>query len=389
MAAPFDPEVPMFGSSWRLVAAIGVVALVCAGCGGGGGSASNTVFKSASLNGAQETPAVTTAATGSAVFTIDLDSGAIQGVVNTSNIDGSVAHIHEGPVGVASPVIVPLTKGTGGTWSVPDNTMLTPSQVESLKSGNLYVNVHTAANPNGEIRGQIGRQVFFASLTGAQETPPTGSTATGTGVFIFDPATSTMSGTVTTTGVTGIASHMHIGAIGTPAAVAIPFTGGPANYTMPPTVLTADQVTSLGAGNFYANVHSAANPGGEIRGQVYNPVRMANLAGAQETPPNASTGTGSGTLMINPFTRAFSGRMAWSGVNATDAHIHNGAPGVPGAIVIRGTVNKGDPGSLLIDSSTPIADNLFVAFMQGNLYYNVHSAAFPSGEIRGQLTFAP
>src|SRR5262249_22488257 len=128
-------------------------------------------------------------------------------------------------------------------------------------------------------------------------------------------------------------------------------------------------------------------PGGEIRGQVYIPVRMANLSGAQETPPNASNGKGAGTLAINPFTRVVAGRMDWSGVNATDAHIHNAAPGTPGGVGIRGTVARGDPGSLVIVGTDPLADNLLAAFMQNNLYYNVHSATFPSGEIRGQLAF--
>ncbi|HEX3059364.1 MAG TPA: CHRD domain-containing protein, partial [Usitatibacter sp.] len=185
-----------------LASAAAVIGLA-SGCGGTDSKPNTMVVKSASLNGAQETPPVTTFATGTAVFTIDTDSGAISGTVNTSNIEATVAHIHEGPVGVLSPVIIPLTKGDNGTWTVPDGTTLTASQLDSLKNGNLYVNVHTAANPTGEIRGQIGRQVFFASLAGAQETPPTGSTATGTGVFVFDPATSTMSGTVTTTGITG------------------------------------------------------------------------------------------------------------------------------------------------------------------------------------------
>ncbi len=92
---------------------------------------------------------------------------------------------------------------------------------------------------------------------------------------------------------------------------------------------------------------------------------------------------------MNPFTGAIAGRMTWSGVIATDAHIHNAPPGTAGAIVIRGTVTTGDKGQLVIGSTTPLADNLFAAFMLGNLYYNVHSATFPSGEIRGQLAFTP
>src|SRR5258706_62432 len=250
-----------------LAAAAAAIGLA-SGCGSSDSKPNTMVVKAASLNGAKETPAVTTAATGTATFTIDTDSGAIQGTVNTSNIDGNVAHIHEGPVGTASPVIIPLTKADGGTWTVPDGTMLTASQLESLKNGNLYVNVHTTANPGGEIRGQIGRQVFFASLIGAQETPPSGSTATGTGVFVFDPATSTMSGTVTSTGVAGTASHIHIAAVGQSARGAIPFTRGPANYTMPPTVLTDAPVTRLHAGKFYADGYSLGQSGRQIPGQL-------------------------------------------------------------------------------------------------------------------------
>ena len=374
----------------QLVLALGVSMLLSA-CGDNSpnNAAASVIFKTASLNGAQETPAVTTAATGSAFFTVDMGSGMIQGTVTTVGLDGVAAHIHEGPVGAPASVIVPLTQGPTGTWTVPPNTMLSATQLDSLRNGNLYANVHTAANPNGEIRGQIGREVFFATLTGAQEVPATTSTATGTGVFVLDPDTSTMSGTVTTSDVAGTASHIHIAPIGQAAGVSIPFTGGPANWTMPSTVLSAAQLAALGAGGLYANVHSAANPGGEIRGQLYKPVRVANLAGSQETPPNTSSASGTGRFMVNPFTRAIAGRMDWSGVSGTDAHIHNAAAGAPGGIVIRGTVTTGNPGVLLISSSTPLADNLLAAFMLGNLYYNVHSAAFPSGEIRGQLTFSP
>ena len=377
-----------------LFAALGVMALLLSHCGGGGGSTGspNLTVKTAQMNGAQVVPAVTTAGVATGAFTIDLSSGAISGTVITTNIDPTGVSIQEGAVGATSTAsIITLSKGANGMWEVPSGATLTAAQLDSLKNGTLYVSAATTANPNGEIRGQIGRKVFFATLTGAQETPPTTSTATGTGVFVFDPDTGTMSGTVTTTGITGLVAHMHIAAIGQPASPAIPFTGGPANWTMPPTVLTADQITSLGLGNFYANVHSTANPGGEIRGQVYIPVRMANLTGTQETPPNTSTGTGVGTFMVNPFNRSIAGVETFQGVaNPTDSHIHSSAgPGVAGGIVIRGTVTLGNPGKLAIASSTPLSDALLVSFMQGNLYYNVHSQQFPSGEIRGQLSIVP
>ena len=360
-----------------------LVALLLASCGGGGGGSSDAaVFKSVALTGAQENPSVTTAATGVGFISVDEGSGAVRGSISTFGISGSAAHIHEATAGVNGPILIPLAPGANGTWTVPEGSTLTAAQVESFRSGNLYVNVHTPANPGGEMRGQIGRQVYFATLTGAQEVPPSGSAATGTGRWTFDPDTRTLTGTVTQAGVTATAAHLHAGAIGVAAPVTIAFTGGPNNWVSPTTVLTEAQAASLTSGNFYANVHSAAFPGGEIRGQLYLPAKVANLSGAQEIPPNPSTATGTGWLMVNPFTRAVAGRLEWSGVSATDAHIHRAPAGTSGGIVIRGTVA---PGVLTVNPATALSDDLFLAFMQGNLYYNVHSAAFPAGEIRGQL----
>ena len=362
-----------------------LAALLLAGCGSNdGGGPSNTVVKSVSLTGAQENPPVTTAAVGTGTLTFDRNTGAVSGTITTTGITATVAHIHEGPVGVNAPVIVPLTQTSPGVWTVPAGSTLTVPQIESLLAGNLYVNVHTAANPGGEIRAQIGRQVFFARLTGAQEVPAVTTSASGSGSFIFDPETRTLSGTVTTVGVAGTVAHVHTGAVGVAGPITIPMSGGP-TWTLPATVLTEAQVADLLGGLMYANVHSAANPGGEIRGQIHLPVRVATLSGAQEVPPNSSTATGSGSLMINPVTGAVAGRLDWSGVNATDAHIHRAAAGVAGGIVIRGTVVTGNNGSLVINQATPLTEDLYAAFLLGNLYYNVHSAAFPPGEIRGQL----
>ena len=56
-------------------------------------------------------------------------------------------------------------------------TVLTPAQLASLDAGELYVNIHSAANPTGEIRGQLGREVYTAVLSGGQETNPVASVA--------------------------------------------------------------------------------------------------------------------------------------------------------------------------------------------------------------------
>jgi hypothetical protein len=66
-----------------------------------------------------------------------------------------MAHIHEAAMGKNGPIIVPLTKTDDNTWSVPPGAKLTDAQYASYMAGNLYVNVHSEANPGGEIRGQL------------------------------------------------------------------------------------------------------------------------------------------------------------------------------------------------------------------------------------------
>ncbi|MEO7741432.1 MAG: CHRD domain-containing protein, partial [Usitatibacter sp.] len=290
-------------------------------------------FKSVVLTGAQENPPVTTQAAGTGVISFDLDSGTVSGVIATGGLTATAGHIHEGAPGVNAPVIVPMTQGPAGTWSFPAGSVLTTAQRTSLANGNLYVNVHSAAFPGGEIRAQIGRQIWFATLRGAQEVPPVTTDATGLGRFVYDPDTRTLSGTVTTTGVTGTAAHVHTGLIGVAGPVTIPMIGGP-TWTLPATVLTDAQDADLRAGRMYANVHSAANPGGEIRGQLYQPTRQAFMVGSSEVPAVSSSATGACWVTVNPATMAVAGRIEASIAAGTAAHLHRGAPNVAGPVVV-------------------------------------------------------
>jgi hypothetical protein len=107
------------------------------------------------LSGANEVPAVTTAATGSGSITV-ADDGTMSGSIKTTGVQGTMAHIHVAPAGKNGPVAIPLTKGDdGATWSVPAGTKLTADQLKSFKAGELYVNVHSETNKGGEIRAQL------------------------------------------------------------------------------------------------------------------------------------------------------------------------------------------------------------------------------------------
>jgi hypothetical protein len=136
---------------WRGLSAVLVVAVCMFGTQESfavGGSGALT------LSGDDEVPAVKTSATGSGSITVGADKS-VKGTVTTSNIAATAAHIHLGAAGANGPVIVPLTKKGDNQWIVPEGAKLSDDQFQSYNAGNLYVNVHSAAYPGGEIRAQI------------------------------------------------------------------------------------------------------------------------------------------------------------------------------------------------------------------------------------------
>src|SRR5262245_37766264 len=106
------------------------------------------------LSGDQEVPAVKTAAAGTGTISVAADKS-VSGSVTTTGVAGTMAHIHEAAPGNNGPVVIPLSKSGDSTWSVPAGAKLTDAQFNSFKAGNLYVNVHSAANQGGEVRGQL------------------------------------------------------------------------------------------------------------------------------------------------------------------------------------------------------------------------------------------
>ena len=106
------------------------------------------------LSGSNEVPPVTTPATGTATVTINPDR-TVKAAVTASNMDATASHIHQGAAGTNGPVIVPFTKTGDNAFASGADAKLTEEQFAAYKAGNLYVNVHSAKNPGGEIRAQI------------------------------------------------------------------------------------------------------------------------------------------------------------------------------------------------------------------------------------------
>ena len=197
--------------------------------------------------------------------------------------NANAGHIH-GPAGPGANagILFPFAGVPAApTGSIPTQPFaITAAQVAQLKAGQFYVNIHSVNLGGGEIRGQLTpTKLYTVTLSGAQEVPPNGSPATGTGSVELNGAETLIAARLSWSGLSSNASTAHIhgpAGPGVNAAVLFGFSGVPAATTgsIPTQVfpITAAQVAQLKAGQFYFNVHSTTLPGGEIRGQIVDTV---------------------------------------------------------------------------------------------------------------------
>ena len=152
-----------FSFSKSFTALVGIAAILTAvGCARMSDTMSDTRGKmeeagrvaATTLSGAQEVPPVNTQGTGLSSIVVTGDKN-ISGNIEVKGFTSTAAHVHEGEPGTNGPVIIPLVKSGDNTWSVPGNTILSSQQFDAYRRGNLYVNVHSAAYPNGEVRAQL------------------------------------------------------------------------------------------------------------------------------------------------------------------------------------------------------------------------------------------
>ena len=121
------------------------------------------------------------------------------------------------------------------------------------------------------LAGPAFAEKLKAVLDAKSEVPPNASTATGTADIDFDPATKKLTWKLSYSGLSGpaTAAHFHGPAeVGKNASVAVPITNAGSSPVEGSATLTDAQAADMMAGRCYVNVHTAANPGGEIRGQV-------------------------------------------------------------------------------------------------------------------------
>ena len=119
----------------------------------------------------------------------------------------------------------------------------------------------------------------------------------------------------------------------------------------------------------------------------------ATLSGANEVPPNAATGSGLATLSFDTIANTFDFSLAAFGLTGTATGYHLHAPAPPGAnapVVVDlsgpGFLQLVGANSLLVGGNDIASSGSFLSQLEmGMVYVNVHTAAFPGGEVRGQL----
>jgi hypothetical protein len=311
--------------------------------------ANNPMTYATILGGDQARPRnVVTSASGYGSVTLNPLTREITGFIVTSGIAGSAAHINDGSPGTSGAVVITL-EGGPVVWTVPANSVLNEAQMARLSAGACYFNVHSGAFPDGEIRGQLNQQVRFAALKGSNEVPSVTSSATGAGYLALNPNTRQLYGLVKVSDNSSAVTSAVIGLGGAgtngPGIVNLENRGN-GIWSVPVIsnpVLTNDAVTAFNNDSLYVNIHTQANPGGELRGQIIKSsgrIGTANLNGTKEIPPVSSQATGTGLLAWNSVTEQVSGSVTTDKVNGTAVNIHSGVATTTGPSLISLTTTS-------------------------------------------------
>jgi CHRD domain len=351
-------------------------------------SAQVTYF-AAYLDGAQEVPPVASPGHGWGIVRLDAGSGTVQLYCyhTVLSATANAAHLHQGAVGVGGgAIVVTMAQIAPTTWT--GSGALSPAQIAALQSDGMYLNVHTATNPGGEIRGQVVRATstrFTAVLNGAQEVPPTPSGAIGTAVAFLHEPENRLVYVVDSFGLANVtAANIRQAASGVTGPIAVPLNGSGGAYCGVSNRLTGAQRTALLADGFYASIATAAFPGGEIRGQLRRDQGdhfWTFGTGAQVNPPVVTNGILGCCLIVGPNgSIGVAGKYSGLSGPATAAQVRVGAVGVNGPTVFPLLF----AGGLLTGTFLPSTADL-TNLRAGLWYVDLRTGANPGGEVRGQL----
>jgi Cu/Zn superoxide dismutase len=359
--------------------------LLVIGFSANAGHLSNSLYFSAKLAGSNLVPPVTTSASGVAVFSLNGTYDSLCVNIATTGLSGPITglHIHEAPAGANGDVVVNFS-----TFVIENkvNTMFALSDIdmETLLNGGYYINVHTAANPAGEIRGNMNLErdkSYSAWLDEAYVS--SGAAGYGLGQFTLSHDNRKLSIKVLTTDLTDVitAAHLHsvatgMVAIGLDSLINGTEIEGVIDYS------SFDPDSLNGA--YYLNVHTTANPAGEVAGVIsfnkgrttYDSRMNANFHVTSTSP---AKGFSQLTLSANMDTLWYD--VVWDNLDGVFSamHIH----GASGGVVHNMTPNV--TGNEAHGMWVGVPDSVVEMLLGGSAYVNLHTDIHPVGEIAANI----
>ncbi len=242
------------------------------------------------------------------------------------------------------------------------------------------------------LRAEAASQSLGAVALASDEATPAAAADAGASATVdlrIDGTTGDVCVRTSFTGLSGpiMMAHIHTGAVGANGAVLVtlPITDGAVNGCVKATPAEAQSILAS-PGLFYFNAHTSASPGGAVRGQLTASVFNASLTGVAEVPgPGASNGSGAAVVAVDTTANRACVLFTLAGVELPTAmaHIHSGAAGVAGPVVVPLTAPL-TASSASCALATPAILAAIVASPAAH-YANVHTAGFPGGAVRGQL----
>ncbi|QEH40586.1 CHRD domain-containing protein [Chitinophaga sp. XS-30] len=185
-------------------------------------------------------------------------------------------------------------------------------------------------------------------------------------------------------------AHFHAGDPVTNGPVILPFPAWTGNTSSGSLTLRQSLVDSLKDpdNDIYFNVHSTQQPAGLVRGTVNSDLVLAetiNMSGVNEVPPVVTTATGVALLRLTVDRKLYS-KVTVTDLPAGDAltmaHIHSGATGANGSVLVPLCATAADFG---ISKMTQLDEAKASALRTEALYVNAHSSTWPNGVVRGQI----
>ena len=257
-----------------------------------------------------------------------------------------------------------------------------------------------AAVGGAAARSQATTIKIAAAMTAANETPtPKGDVSAARGTFTGTLTKSGTGGTLSwrldfsNLSANAIAAHIHVAARGTAGPVRVPLCAPCTSGVTGTATIDAAVLDAIQNDRAYVNVHTPTNPAGEIRDQVAIVATVkTTLRASQERPkPKGKVAKAKGTFTATVTRSGSSGLIVWKLTfgkltgKAVAAHIHSGARGKAGAVIVPlcAPCKSGRTGRATVSAS------VLNALESGRTYVNVHTLRNPAGEIRGQLAAVP